>query len=281
MMASYVRWEYEFPPPSDRLIMRSDEYELLLAEIADSDRKCETVREVLVVDGYLIDNLELVIHLKSKEIGSGSPARNPLVAAAITLCAALSDFSTPHQQLRQLWESTRSAIPNAAAFTRIFDLLIDLYNDIESEYIACGVVDLNITHTRRQAWWGGKSRLVKRLEHWKRLFTLEITSGTDFTIFRDKIEQMVEVLKHLEKRETHDARDVFVSASAYSFCCAELLLDRGHPSASVMMLNRATEFLLTAVAVDVGVVHLAADRAYMSSGNDIGVVSVIRELQNA
>lgn len=261
--------------------MRREEYELLIAEMLKTNGECEDVKEILIVDGYLAENLDLVSYLRSERERSVFLTDAPLLVIVSMLRSALGTYRISHGDLRQLWELTRSLINNSAAFARVFDLLISFYAEIECEYIACGVVDLSILPTRRPAWWSSKPRLVGKLEKWKKILTLEIDGGANFVVLRNKVEAMLRVLRNLEKKEVKNSPDVFVSASAYSYCCAELLFCRGHFSASIMMLNRSTEFLMTAVAVDVGIVEFGVTGASMKNGDGIGVASMIRELDKS
>jgi hypothetical protein len=275
-----IVWDYKVPPASSRLIVERESYELLVAAFAEERIEPSLISEIILVSGYLEKEPNLVAFLATRETCTVT-SQDPLVDVVAHLCSALRNYSRPHIELRAMWDAQKLQARDLTALEPILKLLLDFYAEVESAYLACAVVDVAIAQSRRPPWWGSKPTVVSKMERWRRTLTLEIGLGRSVEVLLDKVNSMLSVLRYLEKNAARKTTDVFVAASAFCYSCAEIQHRRGFPGISLMMLNRAIEFILTAVSLDAGVAALGADGIILSSNDLLGVSSLIRGLVDA
>lgn len=275
-------WGYEIPPSTPRLIVGRSEFELLLAALKEANIKPEGIEEVFVVSGYLESATGLVALLAAQEdFGSPPGPLDPLSDMVAALCQALRDFACPSGLLRAKWLELEASGHQLGAIERPVNLLLDYYCEIEGAYLSCAVVDIAISASRRPAWWKSKSKLVFLIERWKRTFAFEVDNGCAVDGLLSKATSMLASLRSLEKASTERTSEVFVVASAFCYCCAVVHSRRHSPGVALMMLNRATEFILTAFALEQGLASVGADNISLSSGESVGVSSLLKLLVNA
>jgi hypothetical protein len=276
-----IAWDFSLPPTSSRLIVDRDGYELLVTAFAEEGFGPVRIEEVILVTGYLERELNLVAFLLTDGDVRRIELGDPIVDVVAHICAAFHDYSRPYVELRAVWDARKAKMRNLEALEPILRLLLEFYADVESSYLACAVVDVTVTHSRRPPWWASKPSIVSKMERWKRILAFEITNGRSVGVLLDKINAMHTVLRSLEKSAARQSADVFVAASAFCYCCAEIQHRRGLPGISLMMLNRAVEYILTALALDAGLASVRSDTILLVSGGPIGVSSLIRSLVDA
>lgn len=280
-MAWPVPWGYEVPPSAPRLIVDRSEFDLLLSALNDADAEPEGIEEVFVVSGYLEASRGLVAFLAAEESASPTGLLDPLTDMVATLCQALRDYSCPSGVLRARWHELAASGHQLGAIEQSVNLLLDYYCEIEEAYLSCAVVDVAVSASRRPAWWKSKSKLVMLVERWKRTLAFEVEHGRAVDGLLSKATSMLASLRCLEKSNAARSSEVFVAASAFCFCCAVVQSRRRSPGVALMMLNRATEFILTAFALEQGLATVAADSVSLSSGESVGVSSLLKLLVNA
>jgi hypothetical protein len=276
-----VPWGYEVPPLQPRLIVDSGEFELLLASFNDVDAKPEAIEEVLVVSGHLVNSKGLVAFLAAEESASPPERLDPLTDLVATLCQALRDYSCPGAMLRARWTELKASGHQLEAVETSVNLLLDYYCEVEEAYLSCAIVQVAVTASRRPAWWRSKSKLVMLVERWKRTLAYEVAQGRAVDGLLTKANSMLATLRFLEKSNASRSSEVFVVASAFCFCCAVVQSKRRCPGVALMMLNRATEFILTAFALEQGLATVAIDSVSLSSGESVGVSSLLKLLVDA
>jgi hypothetical protein len=276
-LSKAYEWDMNFPPRQLRIMLGQDEFEeLFLAELRRDWTWLTPAHIVYVASGTFRHRHDLVDLLAGAGTSPGY-ATDPLTSLVVSLIYNYGRSVATAQELVLAWSEVQKREDEYAAFIPSLGLLVEFYLFLDELYVSCGVISLQVGLQRRSPWWQSRPELVVELERWRKRIKRESEDGRQLASFAVKLEQIYSVLRNLERSASPVHSECFVCASALCFASAEIQLGRGAPSAALMLANRASEYLLTAVAVSTNLAGLDGRGVLLRGNSNVGV----RDLANA
>ncbi len=268
-MSSVARWDMSLPLSAACTLMDAEQYEMFLAELcADHEFLPSGEQVVLIVGGHYASHDQLSAFLAG--VGPQDLPSSLLRQVTEKLDSAFSEFvfsSKDIESLLCLLEKEDAC----KAFGPTLRILLDLYIFLEQIYLSCAVAMTNVSASRRPHWWISRPHIVQEIEKWRARLRFEISQGRPLEDFLNKLNDIHSIVRVLERREAGSIKEVLVAASAICFVCAEILHARRSSSASLMLSNRATEYVLSAIAVEAGLALETVHGIKFSDGESAGV----------
>ena len=258
-----------------------------LAHLSRATRSINRLRPplVFVIGTFATTSEHLVLFRKAMArvseaipvayVCSVTDAPTPAARFVRTALKAFSTCSVNARQWRNEWENDRRSDKNTDSMSVAADVLLDLYALYERLFIETGAVSVEVSGTRRPGWWKSRPAIVADLERWRVRLEREAEGGRDFGAFRELLSSQHRLLRRLERRVAPNDSALFVAASALSFVSAECHVSRSFGGSSLMLLNRAVEYALCALAIENGAARFANSGVILDSGAQCSVYELL------
>lgn len=263
-------------------MLDEEQFDILLAELQSAENFQIPKNLVLyVAKGHLRGQIDTVGVLGGL-VSAPDLARTPVSQLVARVLSGFSGFQYSSRELRAPWDALKQTSDlSVTLFQPALDLIIELYEFLESVYSDCSSVETDLSITRRPPWWSSRPKVVADIEKWRKRFQVERNAGRPVSTILSKLDAMHVVLKELQRSVAPKDADPFVVASAMCFVGSERALARGAQNPALMLALRAVEYLLTAIAFNANLARYTPNGIKLTSGEDLGVIKLVDLLVNS
>jgi hypothetical protein len=278
-MISFIAWDESFPLPPGQLLITPSQEDSLREYINAGIEVGHEFCEIYVVS----DGVESAVNVANAifKLGADEGEPSSLLASYINVvCRAFECCDVELPEMLILERHLFATEPHIAGLGAAFEITRSCYSELLSIYTSTAPFELNISNTRRGPWWMTRPEIVPYIDRRVLRLGAELSTRPQLEIVHQKFVDISRTLSNLEVNR--DRWLPFVTASAFAFVCAEVWLNRRVHNVALLMLNRAIEWALAAVAIDENIVKLGTTELQFVNESEraVGANSLLKVLAN-